>query len=178
MTVTIEPLADDDVGSLCSLAAKIWREHYPPIIGAAQTEYMLAQRYAPAIVRAELTQPALWWDVLRESRRIVAFASSFPAGSAREMKLDKLYVHPGHQRHGYGGMLLTHVCGRARRLGYDKVILAVNKRNGSAIAAYRKHGFEIREALVKDIGRGFVMDDYIMEKALAACAPQAANVAS
>ena len=42
-------------------------------------------------------------------------------------------------------------------------MLAVNKRNAAAIAAYRKHGFEIVEAVVKDIGGGFVMDDYIME---------------
>jgi hypothetical protein len=42
----------------------------------------------------------------------------------------------------------------------------VNKRNASAIAAYRKHGFDVRESVVKDIGGGFVMDDYIMEKRL------------
>ena len=177
MTVTIEPLADGEVETLCCLAADIWRQHYPPIIGTAQTEYMLAQRYAPPIVRAELGQRAIRWDILRESGRIVAFASYFPTGVVREMKLDKLYVHPAHQRKGYGGILLAQVCERARRLGYDKVMLAVNKHNASAIAAYRKHGFEVRDAVVKDIGGGFVMDDYIMEKTLAD-APQDVDVPS
>ena len=65
-----------------------------------------------------------------------------------------------------GGALIEHTCDRARRLGLARVVLAVNKRNASAIAAYRKSGFEIREAVVKDIGGGFVMDDYIMEKRL------------
>lgn len=37
----------------------------------------------------------------------------------------------------------------------------------SAIAAYRKYGFTVREEVVQDIGGGFVMDDYIMEKPLA-----------
>ena len=45
-------------------------------------------------------------------------------------------------------------------------MLAVNKHNFNAIAAYRKHGFIVREAVVKEIGGGFVMDDYIMEKRL------------
>jgi ribosomal protein S18 acetylase RimI-like enzyme len=82
------------------------------------------------------------------------------------VKLDKLYVHPDRQRQGYGGALIEHACERARRLGYGAVILAVNKRNTTAIAAYRKYGFEIREGVVKDIGGGFVMDDYIMERKL------------
>jgi hypothetical protein len=41
-------------------------------------------------------------------------------------------------------------------------MLAVNKRNENAIAAYAKHGFAIVESVVKDIGGGFVMDDYVM----------------
>jgi ribosomal protein S18 acetylase RimI-like enzyme len=61
-------------------------------------------------------------------------------------------------------VLLEHVCERAARMSYPKVVLAVNKHNASAIAAYRKHGFEIAQAVVKDIGGGYVMDDYIMEK--------------
>jgi diamine N-acetyltransferase len=44
------------------------------------------------------------------------------------------------------------------------VLLAVNKRNVNAINAYLKHGFRIAEAVVKEIGGGFVMDDYVMEK--------------
>ena len=166
MTVTITALADDQVDALCRLAAEIWRQHYPLLIGAAQTEYMLAQRYVPAVVRTELAQGDIWWDVLRESGEMIAFASSFRTSAATEVKLDKLYVDSARQRKGYGGMLVAHTCERAKRLGCDKVILAVNKRNSSAIAAYRKHGFRIREAIVKDIGGGFVMDDYIMEKSV------------
>jgi ribosomal protein S18 acetylase RimI-like enzyme len=46
------------------------------------------------------------------------------------------------------------------------VILAVNKRNTTAIASYKKYGFVVREAIVDDIGHGFVMDDFVMEKVL------------
>jgi ribosomal protein S18 acetylase RimI-like enzyme len=46
------------------------------------------------------------------------------------------------------------------------VILQVNKRNVNAIASYRKYGFAVRTSTVDDIGRGFVMDDYVMEKKL------------
>jgi ribosomal protein S18 acetylase RimI-like enzyme len=165
---TIEPLAAHDVEALCALAREIWRAHYPPIIGVAQTEYMLAQRYDPALVRSELARDDVWWDVLREDGAMRAFASSFRAGGADELKLDKLYVHAARQRAGLGGLLIEHTCERARVLGLRAVVLAVNKRNAGAIAAYRGHGFAIREAAVKDIGGGFVMDDYVMARV---CAP-------
>jgi ribosomal protein S18 acetylase RimI-like enzyme len=80
------------------------------------------------------------------------------------MKIDKLYVHPLHQRRGHGGRLIEHIEGVARARGCDRLVLAVNKGNRSAIAAYLKHGFHVAEAAVKDIGAGFVMDDYIMVK--------------
>jgi ribosomal protein S18 acetylase RimI-like enzyme len=159
--ISIAPLELHEVEALCGLAREIWRAHYPPIIGTAQTEYMLAQRYQPSIIGAELGREDIFWDVLRLDGVIVAFASSL-VENAGELKLDKLYVHPSRQRCGYGGLLMDHTCARARALGLAAVTLAVNKHNQAAIASYRKHGFEIRDAVVKDIGGGFVMDDYVM----------------
>lgn len=170
MTIAISPLAQDGVQAVCLLAGTVWRHHYPAIIGAAQLEYMLAQRYAPALVRAELENSDIWWDVLTEDGAIVAFACCL-ATTREEVKLDKLYVHPERQRRGHGGALIGHACERAARLGFRTMSLAVNKRNTTAIAAYVKQGFAIREAVVKDIGGGFVMDDYIMEKKLDARTP-------
>jgi diamine N-acetyltransferase len=43
-------------------------------------------------------------------------------------------------------------------------MLAVNKANAKAIAAYKKYGFRIRDSVVQPIGGGFVMDDYFMVK--------------
>ena len=166
MTLTIAPLADDEVEALCALAREIWREHYPPIIGSAQTEYMLAQRYAPAIVREELSREDVWWDTLAEDAAIVAFASSLRVDGEPALKLDKLYVHPARRRLGYGAALIEHTCERARRIGCKRVVLAVNTRNVDAIAAYERRGFGIAEAVVKDIGSGFVMDDFVMERSV------------
>ena len=77
-----------------------------------------------------------------------------------------MYIHPDVQRQGIGGQLIEHVAGRARKMGYPCIILAVNKRNTKAIGSYQKYGFVVRESIVDDIGRGFVMDDFVMEKKL------------
>ena len=162
--VLIEPLAAGDVERLAALAREIWYAHYPAIITVAQIEYMLEERYDAGVVLAELRREDLWWDKLVVEGAMAGFASYFLTSVPGEMKLDKLYVHPQLQRRGYGGMMVGRACAVARAHGCSRMVLAVNKNNRGAIAAYLKHGFRVADAVVKDIGGGFVMDDYIMVK--------------
>ena len=50
--------------------------------------------------------------------------------------------------------------------GLQSVYLTVNKQNHGPIAVYKKLGFQIVDSVETDIGNGFIMDDYIMEKPL------------
>lgn len=163
--VLIRPLQEAEAPALCGLAREIWRAHYPGIISAAQIEYMLEERYNEALIRDELARDELWWDVLLLDGRMIGYTSYFPAiptDRAGAMKIDKLYLHPGAHRQGYGGRLIDHVAAFAARCGCTQLTLAVNRHNLTAIAAYRKHGFVIAETSVRKIGGGFLMDDYIM----------------
>lgn len=159
----IERLTEAGVEAVAMLAGEVWHAHYPGIISEAQIKYMLAQRYDPAVIRAELAQPDVWWFVLHEGAVPVAYMAlqrEVPA----VLKVDKLYVKPALQRQGLGGRLLQHAAAVARGAGCGALELAVNRGNAKAIAAYRKYGFAVREAVVNDIGGGFVMDDYIMTR--------------
>jgi len=51
--------------------------------------------------------------------------------------LDRLYVHPHHQRRGIGAALL----GKARGLSPSGLELHTHQRNGTARAFYERHGF-------------------------------------
>jgi ribosomal protein S18 acetylase RimI-like enzyme len=97
---------------------------------------------------------------------MTGFSSYVLTGYSREMKLEKLYVHHAHQRKGYGGMLLDRVVTIARAYGCERLKLSVNKHNQIAIAAYQKYGFRITDSITKDIGGGFVMDDYVMVRSM------------
>jgi ribosomal protein S18 acetylase RimI-like enzyme len=112
-----------------------------------------------------LQSGSAWWDQALVGERLIGFAQ-YELYGASSMKLDKLYLHPDVQRQGYGGRMLAHIEERTRRRGLGSVRLNVNKYNLKSIAAYRKNGYEVVEEVVADIGRGFVMDDYIMEKRL------------
>lgn len=160
----IVPLAEADIAAVIELAGVIWRQHYPGIISTEQIDYMLAQRYTPAIIRAQLQSGSAWWDQALVGGRMIGFAQY--ELYRQSMKLDKLYLHRDFQRQGYGARMLAHIEDAARRRGSSAVRLNVNKHNLNAIAAYRKNGYEVVETVVADIGGGFVMDDYVMHKQL------------
>lgn len=162
--IVIRPVTPPDVPAIAALAREIWQATYPGIITQAQIDFMLEQRYGHERLYDDLEDADKWLDQAFAGERRIGFA--FSEIYRGEFKLDKLYIHPDMQRQGVGGRLIAHVAERARALGYPCVILAVNKRNEKAINSYRKYGFAVRETVVDDIGGGFVMDDFIMEKKL------------
>jgi ribosomal protein S18 acetylase RimI-like enzyme len=165
MQVTVEPASVEDLAKIAALAGIIWRAHYPGIISQEQIDYMLARMYDVEVLRREL-ELGIAYDRLLVDGTLRGFCSYGPASNTGELKLHRLYVHSDYQRQGLGASLLKHVEDVARRRDFSKLILAVNKKNTRAIAAYLKHGFTIRESIVTEIGDGFVMDDYVMAKRL------------
>ena len=166
MTVEIRPVTPAEVDAIAALARAIWQDAYAAIITQAQIDYMLEQRYNAPRLREELTQPGYWWDQAFVDGERVGFLSCLLTGAPGEIKLDKLYVLPQRQRGGVGGALIARALAHGREAGCDTLILAVNKGNARAIAAYQKHGFAVRESVRVDIGGGCVMDDFIMARSI------------
>ena len=164
MLVDIRPIAPDDVCAIASLARTTWLDAYAAIISPDQIDYMLAQRYDQTRLRADIEDPQKWLHQAHVDGALAGFAACEIYKG--EFKLDKLYIHPTMQRKGVGAALVEHAAAIAREQGFPAMILAVNKQNEQAIRAYTQYGFRIRDKAVTDIGNGFVMDDYVMEKAL------------
>ncbi|MFC4159458.1 GNAT family N-acetyltransferase [Chitinimonas lacunae] len=161
----IRPAQLDDRPAIIALADQIWRAHYPDMISVEQIDYMLAQRYHPEALREQITGPDQWFDLVFVEGELSGFAQ-YLLKEPGEMKLDKLYLLPSLHGKGYGSRLIHHVKKKAREQGCERLVLSVNKQNQKAIDAYLRNGFRIRESIVVDIGGGFVMDDYVMEKDL------------
>lgn len=162
----IGPLLDSEVEALCALAREIWMQHYPGIITVNQIEYMLAQRYSPNAIRAQLREGTASWDKLEVAGELCGFASCERGDDSRKMKLDKLYVHQVYRGRGLGAALVDHVSGAARREGRDTLYLQVNKYNHGSVEAYKRMGFAIIRSVKVDIGEGFLMDDHVMSRSL------------
>jgi ribosomal protein S18 acetylase RimI-like enzyme len=165
-TIAIAPARRDQLPEVQRLAGVIWRAHYPGIITPEQIDYMLDQGYALDVLERFLGRPDRGLELALAGGALAGFAAWYLTGNPAEAKVDKLYVLQSRQRHGLGGRLIARVVDAARAAGATTLILNVNKQNTLAIRAYEKHGFTVREAVVVDIGRGYVMDDYVMAKPL------------
>jgi ribosomal protein S18 acetylase RimI-like enzyme len=163
----LHELVESDIEPVIALAQAIWLAYYVPIIGRAQVDYMMAQRFTDANLRRYLGAADRWMDVLTLAGAPVGYCSYALSESPQELKLEQLYVLPEHHGRGLGGLMLRHIEVRARELGQCGILLTVNKHNAGAIAVYRKSGFTLRCEAVFDIGHGYVMDDYVFAKSLA-----------
>ena len=162
----ILPAGEDHLPALAELAGRIWRQHYPGIISHAQIDYMLGKMYSLEVLRQEIRSRNIRFYRLLVAGRFSGFASIGPTDTTGVMKLHKLYLLPELHGRGHGSRLLQHCEAEARRLGARRLLLAVNKRNPKAVAAYQRNGFTVAEAVVTDFSNGFVMDDFIMAKDL------------
>ena len=163
--IVIDAAIAGDLPAVQALARRIWRSHYPGIITPEQIEYMLERGYDSATLTRFLGTPGAGLALAREGE-LIGFAAWHRTEAPAIRKLDKLYVAIEHHRRGAGRRLIDHVEQAARSDGADTLVLNVAKRNQAAIAAYLRCGFSVRDAVVIDIGHGFVMDDYVMAKPL------------
>lgn len=162
MRPDIFPVASADVQVIATLAETIWRHHYVNIISAAQIEYMLRQRYRPELIGQQLLNPDIWWRKLVLNGVIIGFSCCMRTRNPGELKIDKLYIHHDHHRKGYGALLVADTIRILQENNLQSLILTVNKNNHGAVSAYQYYGFAITGDSIVDIGKGFVMNDYLM----------------
>jgi diamine N-acetyltransferase len=161
--VHFRPATNADIPVLRDLAQTIWRACYPSIVSFEQIDFMLGWMYSEQQIRGEL-EKGVRWEVIEDSDGAAIGFVSFHLENDGRVKLNKLYILPELHGRGIGTRALDHVIERARDLGGRAVWMQVNKRNHRAVAVYQKAGFRIAQEAVFEIGGGFVMDDYLMEK--------------
>lgn len=164
--ITFTALQPEDIDELLPLAHRIWHAHYPGIITVAQIDYMLPRSYTREIILGEIDQQGISWIVIRNGKTMIGFIAVGPHGD-NIMKLHKLYLLPEFHGQGIGSAALAEVERVAHMHNTTKLVLNVNKHNPKAISAYQRAGWQVAEEIIVDIGNGYVMNDYIMEKPLA-----------
>ena len=143
------------------LAREIWLEHYIPIIGEAQVEYML-EKFQSSKAISEQIREGVHYYLVDYHKQTVGYISYYLKDAS--MFLSKIYLKSSMRGKGLGREMIDFVIEQARAINLDSISLTVNKNNFQSIEAYKKLGFAIEKSIVVDIGSGFVMDDYAMKK--------------
>ncbi|RDX37268.1 GNAT family N-acetyltransferase [Kangiella sp. HD9-110m-PIT-SAG07] len=159
-TTINEVKSSNDISLVEMLANKIWHEHYLPIIGREQVKYMLGKFQSTPAIKRQIQDGANYHLLFEQNHPVGYFCYHYENDA---LFLSKIYVAKEVRGKGIGKRALDFMCKEAKGQSAKVIRLTVNKFNLGTIAAYKQLGFETKDSVVKDIGGGFVMDDYLME---------------
>jgi GNAT superfamily N-acetyltransferase len=159
----IRPASFTDVPFIRAIADKTWPASYEALLGKEQVEYMLDKLYNPLVLEDQIKKQHYFFLALKEYQH-VGFCS-FSNVEKDVYKLQKLYVLPSEQKTGLGKALLETVETVSKSMGAKKLQLNVNRKN-IAKQFYERNGFIVIKEEDIDIGHGYFMNDYVMEKDL------------
>ena len=144
---------DEDQEKLAKLADEIWHEYWPAIIGDAQTDYMVEKFQSLEAIKRDMAEHAYeYWFVVDE------------AGKTSRYFISKIYLLAEERGKHYASQIIGFYTDLCRSRDLHSMYLTVNKQNDLGIRAYYGKGFVTIESVKNDIGNGFAMDDYVMEK--------------
>ena len=158
----IEKVTDNNqIEIIAGLAYEIWNEHFTPIIGKAQVDYMLEKFQSKKAITEQIKNGFLYF-LIKNNRDHIGYLGVLP--KEKQLFLSKLYITSAERGKGHGRKTIEFLEKLAIEKDLSKISLTVNKNNSATIKTYKKLGFENGGSIVQDIGKNFVMDDYIMEK--------------
>lgn len=154
-----------DYLKIAELAHEIWREHYSAILSSAQIEYMLEKYQTAQKIAADCLSMGYSYFILERIGTPIGYIGVKPNDPAGKLFLSKIYILKDFRGKGFSKDALEQIEKRAKKLRQNAIWLTVNKHNPS-YDIYLKLGFKTIREQVTDIGSGFVMDDYVMEKTI------------
>ena len=161
--LTFYKCSENDLSIITELAYKIWPVTFQPILSNDQITYMLDWMYNPEHLRKQMENGHIFY--LLKAKGIpsgfVGLEPNFP--SKGNLRIHKIYLLPNEHGKGIGKWMLDQITVIARQKNFNFLHLNVNKYN-KATDFYRRNGFQIIHEEDIDIGRGFFMNDFVMQK--------------
>lgn len=156
---------EDDIPLIADLAERTWPQTYGDYISEEQLRYMLDRMYNKGELLGQMRKGHIFLIATEDSRDVGFAGFSLINPEEYAYKLHKLYVLPEMHGKGVGKILMNEVVDIARKNNGKTLQLNVN-RNNKAKDFYERAGFKIKETVDLEIGNGFYMNDYVMEKIL------------
>jgi ribosomal protein S18 acetylase RimI-like enzyme len=169
----------DDIPIIRDIAYKTWPIAFRDILKPQQIDYMLDMMYSATSLAEQIDIKghrfllAFFYDLentnnesgQRECRYIGYSSYELNFDKTGKTKIHKIYILPKFQGSGCGKAMIKEIEKIARFNNSGILSLNVNRSN-RAITFYKNFGFKIINEENIDIGNGFFMEDYVMEKVL------------
>ena len=149
-----------EIKPLSILATSILREHYDPIVGKEQNDYMLEKFQSEKAISEQFEHGYIYYWVKSDGKN-VGFLGFYPIEG--KIYLSKFYLDKEYRGRKIARKMFEFMVDYTRKEGLKSIFLNVNKYNSNSIKVYEHLGFvKIRDEK-NDIGHGYYMDDYVYE---------------
>jgi N-acetylglutamate synthase-like GNAT family acetyltransferase len=152
----------EDIPLIRELSFRVWPQTYAATLSQEQIDYMLKMMYSEVSLTRQMTEDGCSFIIVYENGKPVGFAS-FSEIETGIWKLHKIYMLPDQQRKGAGRFVIEYIITNIKQKQAKALQLQVNRYN-KAKDFYEKLGFIVIKIADFDIGNGFFMNDYVMEK--------------
>jgi len=154
--------SSEDIQTVAKLAFNIWNQHYAPIIGQEQVDYMLDKFQNEEAISNQIENGYEYFIVYHQENPC-GYLALVPNTNEKKMMISKIYVDSQYRGLNLGSQLLDFTIEETKKRRLKYIWLTVNKNNSKSIKWYQNRRFLNKGNIEIDIGNGFVMDDYLME---------------
>lgn len=158
---SIRKAFEKDIPLIRKLTFEVWPQTYAAIISQQQIDYMLEMMYSETSLQKQMGE-GIQFILVYDEEAPVGFAA-YQQIQPGVYKLHKIYILTSQQGKGTGKFVIDHIIHDIKQKGAGGLQLQVNRHN-RARSFYEKLGFAVIEEADFDIGNGYFMNDYVMEK--------------
>lgn len=162
--ITITEATLNDIKLIQEIAHTTWPITYGAILSKEQLDYMLDLIYSDeALTNQYNKKEQLFYLISEDSTNLGFIGIEHQYKGEAITKIHKIYLMPETQGKGIGKKVVDEIEKLALENNSKALLLNVNRFN-TALGFYKKIGFEVAEEVNIEIGNGYLMEDYVMEK--------------
>lgn len=157
-----EVATQEQLKELAELADHIWKEYFPCILAEDQINYMVKKFQSYEAMQLQIKEQGYSYYFIQWEDKKVGYLGVKPEGE--RLFLSKLYLKKEARGKGLASRAFKFLDDFCKKRKMNRIYLTVNKYNNHSIEVYKAKGFHNIKSQVQEIGNGYIMDDYIMEK--------------
>jgi GNAT superfamily N-acetyltransferase len=152
-----------EMNDLSILAREIWPITFKEILSIEQIEYMLEWMYNPEKLQKQMAAGHNFYFLTLDNEKIgfVGLEDHYPTQGL--MRIHKIYLLPSFHGKGLGKFMLKQI----EQIALDKKMIGLHlnvNRYNNVYNFYTYFGFETLKEEDIEIGEGFLMEDFVMQK--------------